>query len=181
MPEISPAADPRVPQVAHAPGGQPQPVDEQPPLAARGSQWSGALYAFGYIGLARLAQAEFDLDGVVAALPLYAVSVAAAGSTDALARRLTDRLARRGGAFPRACRGIVAVLAACVPPPTALPWLAPQTLVDVPTSVAGPGPGRGPVGEPLGGRPPVPERHPDVVPSRRHHLRRRRSAPSDAR
>ncbi|MET7304073.1 hypothetical protein [Embleya sp. NPDC005575] len=185
MPEISSApADagspvPRMPQVPDAPDVHDQPVDEAARFETVGSQWRGALCAFGYIGLARTAQAEFDLDGVAAALPLYAVSVAAAGLTDGLGRRLTDRLARRGLVVPRACRAIGRLLAACVPPTAVLPWLDPQPLIGATTLPPAPSPA--PAGEALGRRSPVPERLPNVVPPRRHHLRRRRPRTSASR
>ncbi|MYS84925.1 hypothetical protein [Embleya scabrispora] len=181
MPEISPAdagsrvppvLRKQVPQVPVAPDAHDQPADETARSEAARTQWLGALYAFGYIGLARTAQAEFDLDGVAAALPLYALSVAAAGLTDGLGRRLTDRLARRGLAVPRACRAVGRLLAACVPPAAALPWLAPDPLIDVTTRPPAP------VDAALGCRLPVPEQLPNVAPPRRHRLLRRRPGAS---
>ncbi|WP_331771785.1 hypothetical protein OG948_50300 (plasmid) [Embleya sp. NBC_00888] len=97
MPEIStadgnpkPVPEPEVPTVRD------RPSDGAPQFDVSRSQWRDAVYGFAYVGIAQTTQAGFDPDGIAVVLPLYVVCVAAAGLTEALARRLAHRLTRRG-------------------------------------------------------------------------------------
>ncbi|MGW1992097.1 hypothetical protein [Embleya sp. NPDC001921] len=98
MPEIStadgspkPAPEPQVPQERD------RPSDGAPQFDVSRSQWRDAVYGFAYVGIAQTTQAGFDPDTIAVVLPLYVLCVAAAGLTEAFARRLADRLTRRRG------------------------------------------------------------------------------------